>query len=185
MWSLDLMLVKIALWQTYVNWKTAHTQCKYTILIHHYLFIQHGFHLRLVIEPSCCVFSDVFHYFYIQTRRAHTSSLNNYASSPWSTFHLRLPSIPKEIIKKPCCSLIFPCWPSVWRPSKEAFVLCACKDLALRGSSGLARDIYLSFLNHIYTTHTHTVVTIVKATVYALIVNLSGIFAHRRNLRVL
>lgn len=63
----------------------------------------------------------------------------------------------------------------------EAFVLCACKVLALGGSAGLARDIYLSLLNHSYTADTYcTVVAIVTATVHALIMHPSIIARYRR-----
>ena len=70
----------------------------------------------------------------------------------------------------------------------EAFVLCACKVLALRGSTGLARDIYLSLLKHIYTAHTYcTVVAIVTTTAHALIMHPSRIIAiyRRRNMSII
>lgn len=134
------------------------------------LYVQLPSDFARAAELPRCAHTDVFHCAHFHTH----PSLNNYASS-LILFPSHLLSIPKEIIKKPRCSLWYS--PAAWK----LFVLCACKVLALRGSTGLARDIYLSLLKHIYTAHTYcTVVAIVTTTAHALIMHPSKIIATYR-----
>lgn len=113
-----------------------------------YTHTQFKIHSWDMSDCSRSIRIDVFHCSHIHT----PFSLNNYTSSlipfPYHRF-----SFPKEVIINPCRSRWYPPADPLDRgQAVKAFVLCACKVLAWRGSAELAKDIYPSLLNNMYRT---------------------------------